>query len=99
MDYGGHNVIESMVNCKGIVSGSSMHRVAFAAKPARVGAALKSLSSPATLFKRIAQIFCKPAMLSSMSQPALTCQEQFTGAAGRTGPGKESVMAERERKT
>ena len=99
MDYGGHNVIGSMVNCKGIVSGSSMHRVAFAAEPARVGAVLKSLYSPATLFKKIAQLFCEPAMLSSMSQPALTCQGQFTGAAGPTVPGIESVMAERERKT
>jgi 3-deoxy-D-manno-octulosonic-acid transferase len=97
--YRGHNVIESIMIWKGIVRGSLIHRVAFAAEPMRAGAALESLSSPATLFKRIAQLLCDPAMLSSMGQPALTCQGLFVGAAGRTWLGIEKLLAERERNT
>lgn len=97
--HGGHNVIEPMVHGKGIVMGPSIYGVAFAAEPARTAGALESLSSPEALFQRITELLCDPAKLSSMGQAALTCQEQFIGAAGRTWLGIEKLLAERERNT
>lgn len=96
--HGGHNVIEPMVHCKGVVTGPSIYGVAFAAEPAQVAGALEILPNPAALSQRISELLRDPLKLSEMGQAALTCGAQFAGAAVSTWVGIEKLLAERERR-